>query len=57
MIQNIVCSCTLKKFVSTVQHGAHGSVVEEEKRCFVNINFKAMTLANADTKKNFRRFL
>ena len=56
MIQNIVC--TLQKFVSTLQHEAHGSDVEEEKRRrVVNKNFKAMRMANAETKKNNRRFL
>ena len=38
--------------------GAHDSVVEEEKRRrVVNKNFKTMRLANAETKKNIRRFL
>ena len=38
--------------------GAHDSVVEEEKRRrVVNKNFKAMRMANAETKKNNRRFL
>ena len=45
-------------FVSTLQHEAHGSDVEEEKRRrLVNKNFKAMRMANAETKKNIRRFL
>ena len=38
--------------------GAHDSVVDEEKRRrVVNKNFKTMRLANAETKKNIRRFL
>ena len=49
MIQIIACSCTLKKFVSTLQHEAHGSDVEEEKRRrVVNKNLKAMRMANAE---------
>ena len=44
--------------MSTLQHEAHGSDVEEEKRGrVVNKNFKAMRMANAETKKNIRRFL
>ena len=44
--------------MSTLQHEAHGSDVEEEKRRrVVNKNFKAMRMANAETKKNNRRFL
>ena len=43
--------------MSTLQHEAHGSDVEEEKRRrVVNKNFKAMRMANAETKKNNRRF-
>ena len=44
--------------MSTLQHEAHGSDVEEEKRGrVVNKNFKATRMANAETKKNNRRFL
>ena len=44
--------------MSTLQHEAHGSDVEEEKRRrVVNKNFKAMRMADAETKKNIRRFL
>ena len=44
--------------MSTLQHEAHGSDVEEEKRRrVVNKNSKAMRMANAETKKNNRRFL
>ena len=43
--------------MSTLQHEAHGSDVEEEKRGrVVNKNFKAMRMANAETTKNIRRF-
>ena len=38
--------------MSTLQHEAHGSDVEEEKRRrVVNKNFNAMRMANAETKK------
>ena len=38
--------------MSTLQHEAHGSDVEEEKRGrVVNKNFKAMRMANTETKK------
>ena len=37
----------------SLQHEAHGSDVEEEKRRrVVNKNFKAMRMANAEKKKN-----
>ena len=46
----------IREYPSTC--GAHDSVVEEEKRRHVvNKNFKTMRLANAETKKNIRRFL
>ena len=55
---NILWSELVVSFVSTLQHEAHGSDVEEEKRGrIVNKNFKAMRMANAETKKNNRRFL
>ena len=39
--------------MTTLQHEAHGSDVEEEKRRrVVNKNFKAMRMANAETKKS-----
>ena len=44
--------------VIALQHEAHGSDVEEEKRRrVVNKNFKAMRMANAETKKNIRSCL
>ena len=46
----------IREFPATC--GAHDSVVEEEKRRrVVNKNFKAMRMANAETKKNIRSCL
>ena len=41
--------------MSTLQHEAHGSDVEEEKRR--RVVYKNLRMANAETKKNNRRFL
>ena len=58
VFDNVFWSELVVSFVSTLQHEAHGSDVEEEKRRrVVNKNFKTMRLANAETKKNIRRFL
>ena len=63
MLQNIVCriysvDVPFKNTEYPSTCGAHDSVVEEEKRRRVVIkNFKTMRLANAETKKNIRRFL
>ena len=42
--------------MSTLQHEAHGSDVEEEKRRrVVNKNFKAMRMANAEKKRKYQK--
>ena len=55
---NILWSELVVSFVSTLQHEAHGSDVEEEKRRrVVNKNLKALRRANAETKRNVRSCL
>ena len=55
VFDNVFWSELVVSFVSTLQHEAHGSDVEEEKRR--RVVYKNLRMANAETKKNIRSCL